>query len=155
MDYRELSKKQKIKLRENRVLTVGTFDVAHIGHIYLFCQCAELGDTYVAVNSDEFVERYKGKKPIIPMKERIAMIRSCVFVRHAFENFGDEDLRPVIRKIKPKYLVVGSDWLDKDYFKQTKLDTQFLDEMEVTLVFVPRFINKSSTDIKRKILNEG
>jgi len=150
MEYKLIKKGIKA-----RVLTVGVFDLYHEGHLQLFIEASKLGDLFVAVNSDEFVERYKGKKPIIPLNERIDMVRSCKFVRHAFENYANEDLRPLIEKNEPKYLVVGSDWLDKDYFKQTKLDTNFLNSHNVTLVYVPRSINQSSSNIKRKILNEG
>jgi cytidyltransferase-like protein len=50
------------------VLTIGTFDLLHVGHLELLAGCRELaggsGSVVVAVNRDAFVERYKGRRPV-------------------------------------------------------------------------------------------
>ena len=138
-----------------KVLTIGTFDLIHRGHVDLFNFCKRLGDeVIVAVNTDEFVERYKGKKPIIKTIHRLDMVRSIKWVDKAVINKGDEDCRVIIDEIKPQYLVVGSDWLEKDYLKQTDLSRKYLEDMMITLVYTPRFYDSSSA-IKEKIRNEA
>lgn len=138
-----------------KVLTIGTFDLLHRGHIDLFNFCKRFGDeVVVAVNTDEFVERYKGKKPIINLTHRVDMIRSIKWVDEVCVNIGDEDCKVVIDKVKPQYLVVGSDWLEKDYLKQTNLSRKYLEDRMITLVYTPRFYD-SSTIIKERIKNES
>ena len=47
------------------VYTGGTFDLLHAGHVKFLRRCAEFGRVVVALNTDEFVEQYKGRKPIM------------------------------------------------------------------------------------------
>lgn len=138
-----------------KVLTIGTFDLLHRGHIDLFNFCKRFGDeVVVAVNTDEFVERYKGKKPIINTTHRVDMIRSIKWVDEVCVNIGDEDCKVIIDKIKPQYIVVGSDWLEKDYLKQTNLSRKYLEDMGISLIFTPRFYDSTSI-IKERIKNES
>lgn len=141
-----------------KVLTVGTFDLIHRGHIDLFMFCKKLagedGQVIVAVNTDEFVEQYKGKKPIINTTHRVDMVRSVRWVDRVVVNKGNEDCTEVIDQIQPQYLVVGSDWLDKNYLKQTNLTRKYLEDMMISLVYTPRFYDSSSS-IKEKIINEA
>lgn len=140
------------------VLTIGTFDLLHRGHIDLFMFCKNLagedGKVVVGVNTDEFVRFYKGKDPIINTTHRMDMIRSVRWVDEVVVNKGDEDCKVIIDQIRPQYLVVGSDWLEKDYLKQTDLTRQYLEDMMITLVYTPRFYDSSSS-IKEKIKNEA
>ena len=49
-----------------RVLTLGTFDVPHYGHLRLLERAAGFGDLFVGVNSDRFIKTYKGAAPAVP-----------------------------------------------------------------------------------------
>ena len=137
------------------VLTVGSFDIFHIGHLYLLEECAKLGQVIVGLNTDEFIERYKGKKPVMKYFERESMLYAQQSVYEVLENTGCEDMTVLVDKVCPDYIVVGSDWLNKDYLKQTGLTTKYLEEMEISLVFVPRHFSISSTEIKERIKNEA
>lgn len=140
------------------VLTIGTFDLLHRGHIDLFMFCKNLagenGKVVVGVNTDEFVRFYKGKAPIINTTHRMDMVRSIRWVDEVVVNKGDEDCKVIIDQIRPQFLVVGSDWLEKDYLKQTDLSRKYLEDMMITLVYTPRFYDSSSS-IKEKIRNEA
>lgn len=138
----------------SRVLTCGSFDLLHFGHLYLLEECAKLGTVYVGLNTDEFIERYKGKKPVMKYIERESMLLAQQSVYEVHENTGCEDMTVLVDKIAPQYIVVGSDWLTKDYLKQTGLTTEYLEEKEISLVFVPRHFSISSTEIKERIKNE-
>ena len=74
-----------------RVYTGGTFDLLHPGHIDFLKKCSEFGSVTVSLNSDEFIERYKGKKPIFSFEERKYIISSLKFVSEVIINEGDED----------------------------------------------------------------
>ena len=139
----------------SRVLTVGTFDIFHYGHMELLKRCAKFGKLYVGLNTDEFVERYKGKKPILDYYERFYLLFQLPFVESVMKNTGDEDLKIIIEQVKPRYLVVGSDWLKKDYFKQTQLSVEYLEANNITLIYVPRVSKISSSMIKERIKNEA
>ncbi len=71
------------------VYTVGTFDLLHVGHLALLEYCKSLGDTFaVGVASDEVVNRYKPKVPVIPLNQRVEMLEAlrCVdIVRPYYE----------------------------------------------------------------------
>ena len=63
-----------------RIYTGGTFDLFHIGHLNLLKRCSQIagtdGQVIVALNTDEFIENYKGKKPIIPYEDRKSILES-------------------------------------------------------------------------------
>lgn len=139
----------------SRVLTVGTFDIFHYGHMELLKRCAKFGKLYVGLNTDEFIERYKGKKPVLDYYERFRILFELPFVESVMKNTGDEDLKVIIEQVRPRYLVVGSDWLKKDYFKQTQLSAEYLEANNITLIYVPRVSKISSSMIKERIKNEA
>ena len=58
-------------------ITIGTFDLLHVGHIELFKKCRELaGDSkfIIGLNTDEFIFKYKKNKPIMTYEERKEII---------------------------------------------------------------------------------
>lgn len=138
-----------------KVLTIGTFDLLHPGHIALLERCVELGgdraQVYVGVNTDDFIKRYKGSYPIMSLVERLEMLRSVRWVDEVLINKGNEDCRVLIDEVKPDLLVVGSDWVGKDYLKQTGLTREYLERRNVALVFLPYTAGISTTTIKARI----
>ncbi len=83
-DYGKLSTVVRGILAVNRsiVVTIGTWDLLHIGHLRYLTQAAKLGDVLiVGVDTDEAVHRYKGPlRPIVPFTERCEMLsyQGCV-----------------------------------------------------------------------------
>lgn len=138
-----------------KLLTIGTFDLLHPGHISLFERMVELGgwDAHVSVgvNTDDFVRAYKGKYPVMSLVERLEMLRAVRWVDDVLINKGNEDCRPIVDEVRPDLLVVGSDWAGKDYFGQTKLSQAFLDERGVGLLFLPYTAGVSTTAIKARL----
>ena len=130
------------------VMTVGTFDTPHIGHANLLRQCETFGDTIViGLNTDEFIERYKGKKPLFSYQEREDMLRALGYSIVRNNGAG----RECIIEVKPDVLVIGSDWLKKDYLKQIDMTADEIDDYNITLVYVPYFDGISSTEIKKRL----
>jgi glycerol-3-phosphate cytidylyltransferase len=137
-----------------KLYTGGTFDVPHIGHYNFFKQCKKLfpeGHLIVAVNTDEFIERFKGKSPLFSYEERCRFIRMIDYVDNVVRNFGDEDSTKTIDFYKPDIIVIGNDWLEKDYCKQMGFNSQWLRDRNITLCYVPYTEGISTTEIKRRL----
>lgn len=128
-------------------LTIGTFDTPHLGHARLFRFCESLGSTVVGVNSDEFVEEYKGQRPLFMYEERARLIGGLGLSVVKNETAGAD----LICHIRPRFLVIGSDWLRKDYLKQIDMSPDELDFIGTSLVYTPYTQGISTTDIKRRV----
>jgi glycerol-3-phosphate cytidylyltransferase len=141
----------------NRVLTIGTFDNLHLGHIDLFRFCKEIagkkGKVIVAVNTDEFIERYKSKKPTFNLQDRLEMIKNVKYVDQVMVHKDDEYCIPTLEIAECNFLVVGSDWLKKDYLSQINVPAEYFEKNGVSLIYFPRTRQVSSTLVKEKIKN--
>ena len=133
------------------VYTGGTFDLYHKGHVDLLRRCYKFGEVVVALNTDEFVREYKGLSPVNTYEEREAVLLGCRYVDSVIPNEFGQDSKPTILKVKPDYIVVGSDWLKKDYLAQMSLTVEWLEEQAITLVYIPRVLKLSSTQIKERM----
>lgn len=140
-----------------KVLTIGTFDLIHSGHIKLFANCRTLagsvgsvGEVIVGVNTDEFVLQYKKVKPIIPFEHRLNVIKNIRDVDIAIPN-NLSNIEPILSNIKPRLLVIGSDWAKKDYLKQIGTTLDWLEDKNILLVYVPYTDGISTSMIKNNI----
>ena len=83
-----------------RVYTGGTFDLFHVGHLNLLKRCHEIagltGQVIVSLNTDEFIEKYKSKKPLMSYEDRKAILEACRYVDSVIENYGNEDSKESI-----------------------------------------------------------
>ncbi len=102
-----------------RIITFGTYDLLHVGHIRLLERAAQLGThLIVGVSSDELNLSKKDRAPIYSTQDRIEIIKSIgcvdeVFVEESLEKKGE-----YIQKYKADALVMGDDWVGKfDEFK--------------------------------------
>jgi cytidyltransferase-like protein len=145
-----------IERKNPKILTVGTFDTPHLGHYHLFRQIKGLfpeSELVVGVNRDEFVERFKGKKPIFSYDKRSELIGIIDLVDEVLPNRGDEDSKVLILDVEPDVIAIGSDWLKKDYCKQMNFTPEWLEEHAIALIYIPRYVEMSSTIMKEKIKN--
>jgi len=137
------------------VYTGGTFDLFHAGHVEFLRRCAELGSVTVSLNEDEFIEKYKGKKPVISYQERKDVLLGCRWVDRVVPNVGGVDSRIAISLSNPDLIVVGSDWARRDYYAQMQFDQDWLDERGIGLVYIPYTQGISSTAIKERLRFNG
>jgi glycerol-3-phosphate cytidylyltransferase len=137
------------------VYTGGTFDLFHSGHVNLLKRCKQIagegGLVVVSLNTDDFIMRYKGSAPICSETERKAVLESCVYVDQVIMNVGDSDSKIAIESVSPDYIVIGSDWAKKDYYKQMGFDQDWLDKNDIGLCYVPYTKAISSSDIKKRM----
>lgn len=134
-----------------KVYTGGTFDLFHAGHVEFLRKCAIFGDVTVALNNDDFIERYKGSAPVMSFRERAAVLASCKYVSEVVENIGGADSTHTISIVKPDIIVIGSDWATRDYHKQMGFTQAWLDSWEIALCYVPYTSGISTTDIKKRL----
>lgn len=138
-----------------RIYTGGTFDLFHAGHVEFLRRCAELGSVTVSLNEDEFIEKYKGKRPVISYQEREAVLLGCRWVDRVVPNVGGVDSRISIDFCSPDLIVVGSDWARRDYYAQMGFDQDWLDERGIGLCYIPYTQGISSTAIKERLRFNG
>lgn len=134
-----------------RVYTAGTFDLFHPGHVQFLRRCKQLGDVTVALNTDEFVARYKGEYPVCSYEERQQVLAACRYVSLVIPQ-DSEDLGPQIERIRPRYLAIGSDWARKDYYAQIGVDQDWLDERGIILTYIPYTKGVSTSDLRSRLL---
>lgn len=133
------------------LLTIGTFDVPHVGHASFLRKCEVFADrVIVGVNTDEFVARYKGQPPLYRTTERLALIAELGYPVVRNQSAG----RELIEQIEPDVLAIGSDWARKDYYAQIDVDQDFLDSRGIALVYIPYTAGISSSSIKDRVVRQ-
>ncbi len=124
------------------VITFGTFDVFHLGHLQILQRAANLGTSLVVgVSTDQLNSRKKGRKTVYSERERVAIISALRCVDHVFLEESLELKGDYIVEHKADILVMGDDW-------QGKFD-MFSNVCEV--VYFPRTPAISTTELIEKI----
>jgi rfaE bifunctional protein nucleotidyltransferase chain/domain len=93
------------------VLTSGSFDLVHLGHVKYLAKAKELGDVLiVGVDSDAKIRRRKGEdRPMVPEAERLEMLAHQRPVDVIFLKDDDEERWALIRAVQPEVLVLSTD----------------------------------------------
>ena len=86
-------------------------------------------------------------------KEREKSVRYCKYVDSVIKNESGEDSKDCILAVKPSIIAIGDDWAHKDYYKQMRFDQTWLDDNQITLVYIPYTKGISTTEIKQRIKN--
>lgn len=122
-----------------KVITYGTFDLLHYGHINLLKRAKQLGDyLIVGVSTNEFNE-IKGKRCYFPFIERKKLVESIRYVDLVIPEMSWEQKINDIKEYKIDTFVIGDDWEGKfDFLK---------DYCEV--IYLPRTPEISTTKIKK------
>ncbi|WP_017429364.1 adenylyltransferase/cytidyltransferase family protein [Vreelandella jeotgali] len=123
------------------VLTYGTFDLLHVGHVRLLRRLKALGDTLiVGVSTDAFNE-LKGKSSIYPFAERREIIEALGFVDQVIAEEHWEQKRDDVQTYNVDILAMGDDWVGE------------FDDIagDVEVIYLPRTEGISTTDIKTVI----
>jgi glycerol-3-phosphate cytidylyltransferase len=130
-----------------RVLTLGTWDLLHVGHLNLLQAASRYGhQIWVGVNTDRFVQEYKGRAPVIPEGERLRMVEAVKGVHAGCLNDGPG--RDLIERLRPDCVAVGSDWMSGDYLGQIGVDQSWLERSKIGVLFLPRTAGVSSSVIR-------
>lgn len=123
-----------------RVITYGTFDLLHYGHINLLKRAKELGDyLIVALSTDEFNEEEKNKKSYFTYDQRKSLLDAIRYVDLVIPEESWNQKRTDIHKYEIDTFVIGNDW-------EGKFD--FLKEEGAEVVYLSRTPQISTTKIK-------
>jgi glycerol-3-phosphate cytidylyltransferase len=121
-----------------RIITFGTFDVLHVGHVRILQRAKAHGDHLtVGLSSDELNFSKKGREPVYPYSSRYEILTSMRFVDNVFMEESPEEKRNYIIHHRADILVMGNDW-------EGKFD-EFMDICQV--VYLPRTPSISTTEI--------
>jgi len=124
------------------VVTFGTFDVFHVGHLRVIERAAALGDRLVVgVSADELNQSKKGRLPVFSQRERMTIIAALKPVDAVFLEESLELKRSYLLEHEADVLVMGDDWAGKF--------DEFSDICEV--VYLPRTPAISTTALIEKI----
>ena len=131
--------------------TTGVFDLFHIGHLNILRRAKENCDKLiVGVTTDELLQVYKDKSPIIPFEERISIVKSIKYVDEVVPQ-ENMDKMSHWEKLKFDVVFVGDDWQNTD--KWNKIESNFND-VGVAVVYFPYTKGTSSTLINDILINE-
>ena len=126
-----------------KVITYGTSDLLHYGHINLLRRARELGDYLVVViSTDEFNWNEKGKKCYFTYEQRKAMVEAIRYVDRVIPETNWEQKRTDVHDYDIDVFVMGDDWKGK---------FDFLKEEGVEVVYLPRTPEISTTQIKNDL----
>jgi glycerol-3-phosphate cytidylyltransferase len=127
-----------------KVITYGTFDLLHKGHINILKRAKELGDyLIVAISTDEF-NNIKGKESYYSYEDRKIIVEAIKYVDLVIpEESWDQKLLDV-KKFEVDYFVMGDDWENKFDFL-----TPFCQ-----VIYLPRTMDISTTKIKKDLKSD-
>jgi len=126
-----------------KVITYGTFDMFHIGHLKLLQRLKDLGDELiVAVSTDEFND-IKGKKTLVPFEQRAEIVQNIKCVDMVIAEKSWEQKIEDIQKYDIDIFAIGDDWKGKfDFLKKY-----------CEVIYLPRTKDISTTKLKKSLAN--
>ena len=130
-------------MNKKTIITYGTFDMFHIGHLKLLQRLSELADELiVAVSTDEF-NRTKGKKVMIPYEQRAEIVANIKCVDKVIPEDNWEQKVTDIQKYDVDVFAIGDDW---------KGEFDFLKEY-CEVIYLERTKDISTTQLKKSLTN--
>jgi len=134
------------------VYTVGTFDLLHVGHLALLEYCGTLGDVVaVGVASDKVVNSYKPNVPVIPLDQRVEMLKAmrCVDIVRPYHEL---EYVSGCKELNVDIFVIGQDWDSKPH----NIDVEsYLKTKGKKIIQVLYDTRTSSTKIKQKTIAQS
>ena len=138
------------------MLASGVFDLLHLGHVRFLEEAKKAGgknaQLLVIVARDSTVQHTKGRKPVIPENQRLALVESLKVVDEALLGLEDFDIGEVIETIKPDVIALG---YDQEYMAKRVREYIQKNRLTVKVVQVGKFGQDeldSSSKIRQKIV---
>jgi glycerol-3-phosphate cytidylyltransferase len=125
-------------MRQKTVITYGTYDLLHKGHILLLERAKQLGDyLIVGLSTDEF-NRVKNKECVYPYRDRLLIVSAIKYVDEVIPEENWEQKVDDIKRLGVDIFVMGNDWESKfDWLREY-----------CEVVYLPRTPDISTTAIK-------
>ena len=132
--------------------TTGVFDMFHIGHLNLLRRAKEQCEILiVGVSTDELVESYKHKHPVIPFEERVAIVEAIRYVDRVVPQITMDKV-DAWKELRFNAMFHGSDWQGTSLYRDYEERFQ---KIGVELVFLPHTEGVSSTQLAEKLQQDG
>lgn len=123
------------------IITYGTFDMFHVGHLQLLRRLSEMGDrVVVGVSTDEF-NLGKGKKTLIPYEQRAQIVGAIEYVDLVIPEESWEQKLSDVKDHEVDIFAIGKDWEGKFDFLSELCEVRYLERTK----------NISTTDLKRSL----
>ena len=124
------------------------FDMFHIGHLNILKRAKEQCEyLIVGVSTDEVVETYKQKSPVIPFEQRIAIVEAIRYVDKVIPQTSMDKME-AYKILRFDALFHGSDWKGSKMYEKIVADFAMIG---VDVVFLPHTDGISSTMIRTKV----
>lgn len=123
----------------------------HIGHLNLIKNARRHCDyLIVGVNTDELIQEYKSKKPVIPLMERIQIIEALKYVDEVIP-VTTLDKEIIWQTVSPKYeiLFIGDDWRGNERWVKTE---ERMKKYGVSVIYLPHTNGTTSTLLREKLM---
>ena len=151
MAYYSVLRRIKMQKKYKVGYTTGVFDMFHIGHLNILKrakqQCEYL---IVGVSTDELVQEYKNKTPIIPYENRKEIVESIKYVDKVVPQITMDKIK-AWEELHFDAMFHGSDWKNSELY--IKYQNEF-EKIGVELVFLPHTDGVSSTELIKKLKKE-
>ena len=123
------------------IITYGTFDLFHVGHVRLLKRLSDLGDRLVVGCSTDEFNAVKKKKTIMPYNERVEILKACRYVDDVFPEKNWEQKRDDIVREKADIFAMGDDWVGR-----------FDDLKDIAdVLYLPRTQDISTTEVRQLV----
>jgi glycerol-3-phosphate cytidylyltransferase len=126
----------------------GVYDLFHVGHLNILRHARNQCDYLVAgVVSDEMAALAKGRTPVVPLIERLEIVRSCRYVDAAFVETVPDKLE-TWKQVRFDVIFKGDGWLRTE--KGHRLERDFA-TVGVEVVYFPYTVHTSSTQLRKAL----
>ena len=123
-----------------RGVAFGAFDMFHIGHARLLRRARQACDHLtVAVTDEDYIRRFKGRSPIIPLEQRMEVVAACKWVDAVTVQTNEGGKKPILEEHRIDVIFVGDDWTPATFDGEG---------LGVPVVYLPRTPGVSSSGIR-------
>jgi len=138
-----------LKLYRKKVIgyTAGVYDLFHVGHLNIFKNAKKYCDyLVVGVNTDELVMEYKNRKPMIPLDQRIEIVKAIKHVNKTEAQNSLDRLTPAL-KHHASVVFIGSDWENSARWNENEKQ---LNKHNIKVIYLPNTQGISTTALIQK-----
>lgn len=134
--------------------TAGVYDMFHIGHLNVLKNAKALCDyLIVAVSTDELVQEYKHKTPIIPFENRKAIVEAIKYVDKVVPQTSMDKRQAAIDN-NINVMFVGDDWKGTEKWNKIEQELSTIGQDGIKVVYLPHTDGISSTMLRERINNK-